>query len=109
MDDKIRNLTRAAVGGDPEAQARLDAALDRIGRQALAYRGPDPVPQRITAPPRRDSCPRVYNEKICVPRHRVLCASSADALERAAERRTRRAGRFACAEGLADYYESKEG
>jgi hypothetical protein len=109
MDDTIRNLTRDAANGDPEAQARLDRTLDRIGRQALAYRGPDPVPMRATDPPRRDATPRQRNEKVCVGRHRTMAATSADALERAVERRTRRAGRYACEAGLAEYYEDKEG
>lgn len=106
MDRRIRDLTRRATD-DPLVQAQLDHELDRIGRLALAFRGPDPVPMRVTRPPRRDATPYTSGVKTAVARHRTMCASSADALERCVERRTRRAGRHACAEGLIDYYEGR--
>jgi hypothetical protein len=104
MDDTLRRLEREGAL-DPAAREHFERSARRLGRHALLYLGPDPVPQRIVAPPRRDSCPRVHNEKLCVARHRTLCASGADAMERSIEKRNRRAARHACDEGLLEYYE----
>jgi len=38
----------------------------------------------------------------------MLCPESADALERGFERVTRQAGKYACDEGLQEYYEARE-
>lgn len=45
MDEKIRKLQRQAFM-DPGAEKRLEAALKRIGRQALSYTGPIPPPPK---------------------------------------------------------------
>ena len=63
--------------------------------------------EREVRPTRRDSSPRNYDSKIAVPRHRTMCAESADALERRAEKRTRRVGRAQCEEGLAEWLEGQ--
>lgn len=103
MDESVRNLQRRAAV-DSAAQVALDAALDRLGRHALLYRGPDPVPQRVTSPPVRDSAGSRIGWKKGHQRHRVSCAASVDALDRSVERVARRVGRAQCAEGLAEYY-----
>jgi hypothetical protein len=106
MDRALRELERAARV-DPDARARLDHALDRIGRQALAFRGPDPVPVRAPVARRRDTCPRLINEKLGNTRHRTQCSASADGQARRVERRARRQGRAQCAEGLAEWLEDR--
>lgn len=105
MDDRLRELQRRAAN-DPAVEAALRANLDRIGRQAPAYTGPDPVPVCAVSPPRRDSCPR-DGGKDGVPRHRTMCASAADALERSLEKRARRVGRAQCDAGLEEWLEER--
>lgn len=50
MDDRIRNLQREAAAGGAIEKARLEHALVRLGRDALAYTGPQaprPKPHQV--------------------------------------------------------------
>ena len=105
MDAFIRQLEHDAARGAPDAVARLAAALERLGRQALVYTGPDPVPMRVVAPPRRDSPDRA--SKYGNRRHQVICAAAVDALDRAVETRTRRVGRSQCESGYQEWLEDQ--
>jgi len=107
MDAHIQQLAREAAEGDTVATARLAHALGRLGREALTYTGPDTVPVRVTAPPRRDSAPNRHG-KLGNRRHQVICAASVDALDRAVETSFRRVGRAACDEGLAEWRDMRE-
>lgn len=42
MDERIRDLQRAAAQGGPAEQAALDQALERLGREAVRFTGPTP-------------------------------------------------------------------
>lgn len=99
MDRALRELERAARV-DPVARERLDHALDHIGRQALVFRGPDPVPRVRRPGPRRSrggreqlpewGCRLCKGRCIDDRRHRLS--------RRLVEKRRRRAGRAACRE-----------
>jgi len=109
MDQYIRELQRAALRDpdDPQVVARLAAAYTLLGRVALVYKGPNPVPRSYPRTPRGGE-PR-GGKKLGVRRHQTMCSRSADSLDRSIERRNRTAARHACEEGLLEYLEDSQG